>query len=228
MKRIILICALALASAGSALGNDGVLTADSRECNTDGNGIEVGSVSAVELPENYRRRVWPLEMEVWLLGVNHSLCVPKGYTPSLGWDSGVELRYNINRTPYSVGLMVGSHFVQMADKEMQDEGVYDSCALRRDAGGGLIAGPVFEYDYFRGEAGSMFTSVSAGYCVGENKRGYIRAKAGVELLNLLRLSLSAFYAGDHSLSIGCNVGLVIGGWPRKAKVKSESRTVNLE
>lgn len=217
MKRLLAIVVVCLAGVASAFGMENGASTDSVPQNVNISAMGQESSITNPLPAFYGRRVWPVEGEIWLLGVNYSMRVPRGYQSDSGWDSGIELRYNINRTPYAVGIMAGYHFVHMGNTAAIEEGYGDWCLWSEPAGGGVIIGPVFEADFFRGNLASLYGSVSTGYCTGENRRAYIRCKTGVELFNLFRLSLSAFYAGDHSLSMGANIGLVIGGWPRRSR-----------
>lgn len=180
------------------------LTGDSIKAN----GAQAESTNSAGIVKNLDYvPVAPFEGELWLLGLTAP--ISNSRNDMFGWDAGVELRYNEANSHLSYGGMAGIYLVNKWKDD--DPGIF------KTTGGGVLAGPVIEYDWGRGRGCSTYTSASAGVCYNDNTglRPYLRPKVGVEFLNFIRLSLSGFYSGRGSLSWAMNIGLVVGGWPKK-------------
>lgn len=115
----------------------------------------------------------------------------------LDFDAGVEVRYNVNKSPIAVGISLGTYILLQP-----------------------YAAATVEYSFLRGRNVSPYigTEIGAGYGMGF----LVRPKVGVEFFNLFRVNANfAFQVSDTGYTAASlSLGIVIGGRPKKPKVEA--------
>lgn len=159
--------------------------------------------------------VGDIEVEWQVLGIT----APFGKDAEGGYDSGLQIRENIQGTPWSYGACIGLYlpFRKRPYYTTPDHNEY--YYGESDCIGGMYAGIVGEYALKRGSHFSPYVNASTGLLWGGSDnhmfRPYIRPAIGIEVLNHVRLGISSTLTTEGGSGMSVNISIVFGGCPKK-------------
>lgn len=160
-------------------------------------------------------KVGRFEVEWLAIGTAKPFCNTKS---DFGYDGGVQVRENIQGTPWSYGVALQLY---MPLREYTVENFYidengnrhDTYYTETELVGGLLTGVVGEYDFNRGRGLNPYINANAGFCWGGTTtlRPYLRHSVGIEVFSHMRLSIGATLTSGGGSGFCFNISAVFGG-----------------
>lgn len=159
-------------------------------------------------------RVGRIEVEIQAVGAATTYSDGNNF----GYDGGVQVRENIQGTPWSYGVYAGLYFpgrtyTTSFDYVDNDGITHTSTDQYTEYNGGLLTGIVGEYDLRRGSSFNPYASLTGGFLWGgtPNLRPFVRPTIGIEVFQNIRMGVSTTLTTGHSSGYSFFISAVIGG-----------------
>lgn len=174
--------------------------------------VSLGAFAQDNSGVNYEKypKVGKFEVEWQVVGA----ALPFGSGGEFGYDGGLQVRENLQGTPWSYGAYVG---VYMPQKLVTTTSSYDGSEYKTtEYVGAVLTGVVGEYDFKRGKGLNPYINASAGFGWGGTRtlRPYLRPTVGVEIFNHMRMSVSTTLMPYDGCGFSFNISAVFGGGPK--------------